>query len=175
MNRDKDRGKSESRASQRHRGSEQDPPLVPKELAALLFTCFTLVCVLLALGAIALPATQVEGQVDAQGNAYTGKLSSSSAEFVGSVHILFSDGASYTGALDEGRFSGEGTFVGADGWSLEGTFAEGRLVGEGSYLDAQGSYAGAFENSLPHGKGIYSSAEGWEWEGLFSYGAPASK
>ena len=68
--------------------------------------------------------------------------------------VTFRDGATYTGALKNGKFHGHGKRQFPNGAKFVGTHAEGRREGMGKYTDPQGNvYDGLYSRGICHGKG----------------------
>lgn len=75
---------------------------------------------------------------------------------------------SYEGALQAGRFHGDGRLRWRDGREMRGAFAGGRLHGPGLMRDAGGNIIeAAFVDGLAQGAGIYRARAGWVWRGGF--------
>ena len=85
--------------------------------------------------------------------------------------IVWSNGASYVGEMDEnGGFNGYGKFTFEDGSTYEGSFVDNNRTGFG-VSDYNGStYTGYYYGNLRTGKGDFSFANGYEYKGTFQQG-----
>lgn len=78
------------------------------------------------------------------------------------------DGASYYGALRDGKLHGRGKLAWANGTVYEGEFAHGLMSGRGEIAYADGRrYRGEFERGSFHGRGRFESPDGEVHEGRF--------
>lgn len=76
-------------------------------------------------------------------------------------HMIFPDGAQYTGIFDNGLCVGYGVMVFADKSKYEGEFSQGKYNGTGVFTRCDGMrYEGEFKDGKVWGYGIMTFADG---------------
>lgn len=109
----------------------------------------------------------------------------------GRVQIIYEDGSSYKGGMNEGQFDGRGIYTFASGAVYEGEFITGNFTGKGQYTYADGDfkegtwanddfiegqvkitsanhvYEGSMKHDAFHGKGRLLYTNGDIYEGKF--------
>ena len=78
----------------------------------------------------------------------------------------FENGATYLGAIRNGKMWGEGHFKDPAGGSYDGEWVNGSMHGRGTCISADGEkYTGEYRDGVPHGKGTYTFKNGNIYEG----------
>lgn len=86
------------------------------------------------------------------------------------------DYGTYTGYLERGVPTGQGTLIGNDGYTAEGTFLGGSLNGKGKMTWSDGSYyEGDYVNGNRHGTGTYHYTNGNVYVGEWVNGERTGK
>lgn len=74
--------------------------------------------------------------------------------------IIWEDGTSYEGAIENGKMEGEGKITFKDGATFEGKWKLGKKEGFGAFNFPCGfEYLGSFKNDLMHGEGVLRMSE----------------
>ncbi|GGC84306.1 C13 family peptidase [Halopseudomonas salina] len=103
------------------------------------------------------------------GSTYTGALQE--GLFHGQGAQEFASGLLYQGQFREGYWHGQGELESPAGWRYEGEFRQGLMAGQGVWEDKQSRYEGAFADDNFNGRGRYE-VNGSVYEAAFADGMP---
>ena len=85
-------------------------------------------------------------------------------------------GDRYIGEFKDGKFHGQGIFIGTDGRKYIGEYKKHKKHGHGTYVYANGDkYTGEWSKAKYHGKGIYIYANGKIEKGIWKKGKLVKK
>lgn len=89
----------------------------------------------------------------------------------GETQMTFADGVKYSGALKDGKMSGQGVLIFPNGNKYEGEFKDGKLNGKGVFTWANGDkYEGMFVDGSRDGKGVLIGSNGYKYDGSWKAG-----
>ena len=114
-------------------------------------------------------STQVNDQVDRDGNIYTGTLLNGKRHGYGTLYIQ--EGGKYEGNWENGLYQGTGTLILADGNIYVGDFSKGFIHGQGTMFYPDGSYyKGSHFYGVRQGFGLYFVNNDNKYEGYWENG-----
>ena len=145
------------------------------ELTICLATFVALVlCALYALGVFSSweggHSLRREYRIGDYAYSYTGAIVE--GHFQGQGSLVWDSGENYVGDFAQSRFEGHGVYTFTDGSAFEGVFVEGMAEGTGKCLRSDGSvlYEGDFSAGFFDGEGSFFSEEAWVYRGGFVAG-----
>ena len=85
--------------------------------------------------------------------------------------IIWEDGTSYIGSIEDGTMEGKGKIVFKDGATYEGAWKSGKKEGFGAFVfPCEFEYLGNFENDEMHGEGVLRMSETASFSGAWEAG-----